>query len=385
MAKSVYKPKASDSIRMLRRRFQLAQQRCALDEVKLTKVHKGLLAQVDNLEAKHNARMLKANKSPNKIYIKLVFGLRRVIMRQYNRLLRECRGICETRSRVFDGCTVEQMEDRAQRLLRVPHDQFRRFDKLSTNEQERRLLELIEEHGEGSGNGGFADSLLLMPGYTSSHVTNELYEEDGKTRRPQFIHEIIDRLLYAVIHPQKFKALFFRKTKKKVQKWNDNWRQIRSEGRLSMVRVLIVLLPHLDFRKSLRIGYTEDRGQSFFGIRLKSIAKKAGLSLDQVNTAIKTLVDMDLFYQGKQPRDTETDENGEVRYIGLPVVRRMKTKLIEALGLSARYLKEIKVSDVNKLTPEQRSHVERFEEVKAMPDSFSAREKAFAEINISLI
>ncbi len=330
------------------KRLKRALVRVAADPVKLEKEYQGILRWLD-VQAEHKIYLdTKYKRTPD---ISSIRSQQKAIKRLYLILQRKLQGVIETRNRIFSDCTPEEREAKMNAILLIPMAEFRHFDRLSPNEQENKLATLIEQHGKVSGN-GFSKNLLNIPGWASPHFTGDLKETDGSNRRPQFVHEMIDRIIYAALHPASFRDIFFRPTdfvdskrkkRKKCQRWNAEWRQIRSEGRMGIVRVLMVLLPAMDFKASLRAGKRSPDG-TFKGIPIEQIAEAAGMSRQSVNTALKTLVDNELLYRGKQAREQyqETDEDGKKqdKWKGLPVVRRFSEKLISALGLGKRWLIE---------------------------------------------
>lgn len=346
--------------------------RSAVDVPTLEKTYMGVCSSYDRLEKKHHANMKRWKKTgqipPGSEYrLQKLHGFRRGIDRLYNKLHRTLRGVIETRNRLFKDCGIEEREGKLQAFLRIPPAAFRHFDKLGPDVQDAELQRLVDEYGAGSKNAGFAPSLLNMPGWTNAHLLGSKKEQDGSRRRAIFQHEMIDRLIYAAMHPQQYKPLFFTPTKKdkktgqrKVTKrWNDSWRQMRSEGRLSMIRVLIVLIMRMDFKKTLRTGKWSDG--DFVGLSRADISDLAGISVHAVKAALRSLVSLNILYSvnkddehGKQPRESYLDDASVLRYKGLPVVRKFTMGLIAGLSLHDQYKA---ILDWDKLTPEQRDEI----------------------------
>lgn len=293
--------------------------RAAVDVESLDQVFDGLMRQYQSRESKCMYRLSQfrskdAHKlEANNAYLKLLKLNQQLLERLYKRIRRPLLGIIETRNRLFKDCSPEERAERTQALLRIPPTEFVRFDKLSSEEQEAELLRLIEVYGQGSKNGGFSPTLLNMPGLLNPHTIGSYRESDGSKRRSLFQWQLIDRLIYAAMHPDKYQHLFFHKTAHVVQRWGKNVRQMRSEGRFAMTKVLIVLVTRLDWKYSLRAGVYNPETKHFMGLSRADIAKAAGISVHAVKEALSNLVALNILHRGKQPREayqeTAYDEN----------------------------------------------------------------------------
>ncbi len=360
-----------------RLRQNLIRAGATLDTGKLDRTYRGVIREVNIREQIHRDYRSQYGRKPSDKILADLERQRRKLTKLYENLKQAQQGIHQTKNRLFNGCTPEEMEAKMQAILNVPLEKFRNFDSLEPEEQERRLMNLMEEYGSVSGN-SYTGNMLLIPDFLSPYILNDEKEQDGSKRRPQFVHEMIDRILYAALYPAQFKALFFRPTKiinketkerKVCKRWHDTHRQIRAEGRLGMVKVLIVLLYRIDFAASLRSGIRHRDG-SFSGVPISDIMEQTGLSRSSVNTAIKTLVDLDLLHSsdGKQPYERYKDADGNTCYKGLPVVRCFKLNLIHRLGLAKRWLTERVKKKAGK-TPELQNLLKELDELHNETDS----------------
>lgn len=319
---------------------------------KLDAAYQGLVKAVNVRERFERESAAKYGRTPNAHRLEVLAGERRALGRVYRYLQRQLEGVLKTKTVIFKDCTLEEREAKERAILLIPQSRLMGLHKLSLEAQEQHLNELIAEYGALSKN-GFSANLLNMPGHYASYLVNENREKDGSKARPIIIHEMIDRLIYAALHPESFKSLFFRPTaknkegeRKLCKRWNDRWRQMRTEGRLGMVKVMIVLLYRTDVLHSLRAGIRHKDGK-FSGIPIsdpktgKGIAELAGMSRSAVNTALASLVEMNILYPGKQPRDSfQNPTDADIRFKGLPVVRKFHLNLIFRLGLADKWRRE---------------------------------------------
>lgn len=354
-----------------RQHFQIKRQkrellRAAVDVETFDRVYKGMMESYKYRLRKENTRLQGWKKDPgkaplSKAYIDHLEHCKKVLTRLYESTRRRVVGIIESRNRIFQDATPEERAGRTAALLRIPPSEFIGFDRLSPDEQDAELLRLVELHGAGSKNGGFADNLLNMPGLVNPHTTGKGVDIDGKRRRTLLQWEMIDRLIYAALHPEKYQHIFFHRTGKTVQRWGKNMRQMRSEGRLAMVRVLIVLILRLDVKKSLRSGIYNPDTDMFEGIPRAKIAEWAGISAHSVKDVLENLVKLEILFPGKQPRESYpgTSEDEPIKYKGLPVVRRFKPTLIA--GLSLEHLHRAAAVSKKDLTPEQLAELREIE------------------------
>lgn len=206
---------------------------------------------------------------------------------------------------------------------------------------------------------------LESPGIVSPYD----FKQKGDVRRPPILIEAIDRLLFASLYPVEFNTLFFHSVTKKSKRWGKKKRLMRIEGRISMVQVLAHLLLVTDI-KSLRSGVYNPVNKQFWGLSRKKLAKKTGLPLSRVKTALHNLVSLGILHKSKQRREKE--ENGDFK--GLPVVRVFTTKLFIALGLGTR-LKEQRNPEIRALLEKER---EKKREDQRLKDE---RDRAEAKVN----
>lgn len=328
-----------------RKNFALKRQkreliRAAVDVETLDTVFGGMIRQYKYREQKVKAALHKYGKDPEKS----AFAKARLtefaqckedLTKLHGRIRRPLVGIIESRNRIFKDATPEERAERTAALLKIPPSEFTGFDALSPDQQDAELLRLVDLHGAGSKNGGYSDSLLNMPGLVNPHTTGKHKDIDGKRRRTLLQWEMIDRLIYAALNPSKYQHIFFHQTDKNVHRWGKNRRQMRSEGRLAMVRVLIVLILRLDINKSLRSGVYNPETDMFEGIPRAKIAEWAGISTHAVKDVLENLVKLHILYPGKQPRESYpgTGADDPIKYKGLPVVRRFTLLLIAGLSL----------------------------------------------------
>lgn len=320
---------------------------------KLDAAYQGLIKAIGVRESFERENAAKYGRTPSAHRLEVLAGERRALGRVYRYLKRQVEGVMKTKLLIFKDCTLEEREAKEQAILLIPQSRLMGLHKLSLEAQEQRLNELIAEYGELSKN-GFSANLLNMPGHYAGYLVGEAVEKDGSKVRPFIIHEMIDRLIYAALYPASFKSLFFRPTaknkesgeRKLCKRWNDRWRQMRTEGRLGMVKVMIVLLYRTDVLHSLRAGIRHKDG-TFSGIPIsdpktgKGIAELAGMSRSAVNTALASLVELNILYPGKQPRDSfQNPTDADIRFKGLPVVRKFHLNLIFRLGLADKWRRE---------------------------------------------
>lgn len=366
------------------KRYKRKLLRVASDLAVLDETYQGIVERYDVILFKYR------NKPKQLEHIKGKFAARkRGLERLYRKLRRTAAGVIDTHNRLFKDCTLEERSAKLNAILRIPPAEYRHFDRLTPDQQVDELQRLIEQYGAGSGNAGFADSLLNMPGWLDPYLTNRKKETDGSKRRAIFQHELIDRLIYAAMHPQDFKQVFFKPTKivnketnerKICKRWSAPWRQMRSEGRLSAIRVLIVLVMRMDFKQTLRTGKWKDGG--FEGLSRKDIADLAGISVHAVKAALKSLCDLNILYRGRQPRDTYMMEGDErIHYKGLPVVRKFTLTLVANLKLDALYRASL---NSDNLTPEQRQQLAELELMGEETGESMAMEKALLAARIAM-
>lgn len=154
-----------------------------------------------------------------------------------------------------------------------------------------------------------------------------------------------------------------------------------------MVRTLIVLLPYLDFRRSMRIGYLDKASGEFKGISRAEIAKRSGLSLESVKGAIKALEEQCLIHKGKQRRE-EVERNGVPGYRGLAVVRCVSANLIVRLGLGERWNNRERKTDkqgTNTMSDDEKALRDQLKYAGIHPEQFTNQEIAAIEIKLALL
>lgn len=378
-------PTSRLKLNRLEKRWANCQYREAYSPDNLKKTFQSILKQIQNKRDKAITVAQNLRRKPPLAYLAALDRVRRKVSRRHASLLKVSQSVATTRSRLFKGLSTEEMNERLGQLLRVPLHEFRGFNKLSGDEQELRFNALLAEYGQGSQNGGFAPALLNMSDvYHDSYMLGSGYETDGSKRRPQFIHEIIERFIAAALEPTKFKQIFFVKTAKEVKKWGHNWRQIRSEGRFAMVKVMIVLLPYLDFRASLRMGIRNHKTGEYSGLSCGEIAKRAGISEDSVDSALRNLENQGLLHPGKQGREFGEKFGGAVGWSGLTVVRCMTSNFIVRLGLGERFCNERKATSAAGLPAELKTVLDDLDYAKLHPEQFTMKEVAFMSMAADL-
>ena len=372
-------------LKVLKKRKALDMLRDARDPEKLTAIHQSNQQQCLAMISKHMKRCKQKNIGHNSAYIKDVEWMMRSLNRLYLRMIQSARGVQNTHNRLFNGLDEDQCTDRYEAMLRIPASKFKDFHKFPEDEQESRMLALIEEYGKGSKNGGFSPSLLNAPGaYHNSYALDDRREGDGSRRRPQFLHELIIRLIYACIHPKQYMLLFFHRTKNVVKRHKAKLRQVRSEGRFAMMRVMMVLIPFMDFRASMRVGFQDGEG-GYRGISRKNIAKRAGISLSSVKEALINLEALGFLTKGKQRRQEYEKADGTTGYVGLATVRCVSQTLIAHLGLTNRFMQERKIKDITELPAQERDLIDELSFAKTHTSMYTAKDIALLEANISLI
>lgn len=316
-------------------------QRAAVDVDTLDKVYRGLMRRYEYRESKIKANLKKFFKSPDQSKSATErlndFKERRTVLDElYVSIRRPLVGIIESKNRIFKDCTPEERAERAKAMLRIPAEMFSHFDNLSSDDQDKELLRLVSEYGTGSKNAGFSPELLNMPGLVNPHTTGNKLETDGSKRRSLLQWEMIDRLIYGGLHPEKYQHIFFHTTDKTVQRWGKNRRQMRSEGRFAMIRVLMVLIIRMDVKASLRSGIYNPKTDMFEGISRADLADAAGISVHAVKHALENLVALNILYPGKQPRESYPGNSSDepLKWKGIPVVRKFTKLLIAGLSLA---------------------------------------------------
>ena len=377
-------PKREFRTKVLLKRFKLDMCREAHNPVNLQTVHDVKQREFAAMHKKHMTSCKKKNISHNPAWISDIEWMSKQLNKLLKRMLEAAKGVQKTHNRLFNGLTEEECDKRYESLLRIPMDKLKDFHKISETDQETKLLALIEEYGSGSKNGGFSPTMLNAPGaYHNSYALDDRREADGSKRRPQFLHELIIRIIYACIHPQQYKALFFHRTKEIVKRHNYKWRQVRTEGRFAMMRVMMVLIPYMDFKASMRAGIKQADG-SYNGISRAEICKRSGLSLDSVKNAISNLEELGFLYKSKQPVEEYEKEDGTTAYKGLSVVRCISQTLIAHLGLTAKWQLVRNVADVTLLPASERDMIDDIAFAKTHPEMYSPKDLALLEANVAL-
>jgi hypothetical protein len=239
-----------------------------------------------------------------------------------------------TRRELLATCkTDEEKEQLLKQYLRVPQHEINGLRKLSQDERVPRLLALMAHYKPG--NGGHDKHHIDRTNYGYNPYDLEQKKDHlGLSRRPQFIYETIDKLLLAVLFPERWRSLFFHKTRYHVAKWKDCSRQIRSEGRESMLKVLIVLLLNFNARRMIS-GIRNDDG-SWRGLEIDEIARRAEISYSRVKEALRNLEALNILWVGKQKREKDKDSD---QWRGFAVVRAFKFTLFAGLKLSEKLAK----------------------------------------------
>lgn len=381
------RPKSYYTLRQVDRRWLLDLKREAYDLDSLDAVLNSIKDQCRNMIHKAQKQASKQNRQVTAHYVEHIKGLVSKATRRHAVISRETASVLDTKSKLFGGLSDLELEDKLKQIMKIPQDSFKGFNKLSPELREARLLELMNEYGKGSKNAGFAAAELNQQGaYRNTYMTNEKREKDGTKRRPQFIHEMISRLIYGCIHPDKYKEIFFQRTDNVVQKWGKKWRQMRSEGRFAMVRVLIVLLPYLDYKRSMRIGYRDKKSGEYLGISRSEIAKRAGISFESVKNALNSLEEQCLIHKGKQRR-VIVEKGGEPSYCGLAVVRCVSVNLMVRLGLGDRWIdreRKIKADDTTAITDKEKDINDQLDYARQHPEQFTNKQIAALEIKAAL-
>ena len=379
---SIYK------LKLIGKRWNLDLQRYAYDLEQLDATMASIKKQCKSMYRKAKEQADKQGKPVSERYVDGIKHLAKVSARRHLRIRQQAESVLQTSKKLFGDVSAEGLDEKFSQIMRIPQEEFIRFNTLPEEEREATLLSLMDQYGAGTKNGGFAKAELNMQGfYHNAHMLGDRQEKDGSKRRPQFIHELISRLIYGCIHPEKFKEVFFQRTQNVVKKWGKKCRQMRSEGRFAMIRVLIVLLPYLDFKRSLRIGYTDKQSGEFLGICRKEIAKRAGISLESVKNAIHALEEQCLIHKGKQRRE-KVERNGVPGFKGLAVVRCVSANLIVRLGLSERWLnRERKVDSQgdSNMPDDEKELRDALDYARIHPEQFSNREIAGLEMKLALL
>ena len=386
-------PTSRMKLNRLEKRWATSQYREAHSPDNLKRTFKTILSQLQNMRNKAITMAQSQRKPSPTAYLHRIEQISKKVSRRHASLFKLSSSLAAAKSRLFKGLTTDDVELRLQQLLRVPLHEFKGFNKLSDADQEARFNALLGEYGQGSKNGGFAPSMMMMSdAYHDSYMLGTRHETDGSKRRPQFIHEIIERLIAAAMAPERYKQIFFVKTSKVVKKWGHNWRQIRSEGRFAMVKVMMVLVPYLDFRASLRMGVRDHKTGEYSGLSIKTIAERAGISEDSVDAALRNLETQGLIHPGQQGRDFGERFGGSVGYKGstvgykgLTVVRVMTPNFIARLGLGERWCNDERNATSEKGLPaELKPLLDELKYAEMHPEQFSAKEVAFMEIAATL-
>lgn len=242
-------------------------------------------------------------------------------------------------SAVFLGAKGELLEtcntdaEKQQLLLnylRIPQHEINALRKLAQAERVPRLRALLEYYKPG--NGGHDKHHLDRTNYGYNPYDLEQRKDHlGLQRRPQFIYDVIDRLFLAVLYPERYRDLFFHKTGYHVSRWGGCTRQIRSEGRESMLKVLIVLLLNFNPRRMIS-GVRKDDG-TWGGLEIEELARRAELSYSRAKEALRNLERTNIIWEGKQKREKD-NETGQWR--GYAVVRAFKFTLFFSLKLGKK-------------------------------------------------
>lgn len=236
-----------------------------------------------------------------------------------------------TRKELLATCASEsEKEELLKKYLRIPQAELNSLRKLSQNERMARLLVLLEQYKGGNGGHDKYHLDRTNYGYNPYHL-DQRKDHLGLRRRPQFIYDAIDKLLLAVLFPERYKDIFFHKTTYHVSRWAGKMRQVRSEGRESMIKVLIVLLLNFNPRRMLS-GIPNGDG-SWRGIRVEEIARRAELPFTRVKEALRNLEAMNILWIGKQRREFDKDTS---QWRGFPVIRAFKFNLFFALKLNKK-------------------------------------------------
>lgn len=231
---------------------------------------------------------------------------------------------------LFGDGHEDEHEDRRAAFNRIPIELFKALDDCEGDERIRMMNTMIDEEMERKGN---RCNHSLKDLYNNGIVHQHDYNPEGKRLLPRIIWDALDRLSYAILFPSKYKKLFFHKTDEKVARWGKKMRQIRTDGRVGMLRVLTVLLEHTDL-KSLRSGHFNKDDGSLSGIRVGTIAKRSNMAVSRVKTALRNLEETQIIHDtdGGKKQQREEDEDGNWK--GFAIVRVFKTHLFEQLGMS---------------------------------------------------
>ena len=232
---------------------------------------------------------------------------------------------------ILAGCQTDGDRQRLlEQYLRVPQFELNGLRKLPKEQRIPRLQALLETYKPG--NGGHDKHHIDRTNYGySPYDFDQKQDHLGLKRRPHFIYETIDKLLLAVLFPEHHRDLFFHKTQYHVSRWGGCSRQIRSEGRESMLKVLIVLLLNFNPRRMIS-GIRNDDG-TWRGLEIEELARRAELSYSRVKEALRNLERLNVLWEGKQKREKD-NETGQWR--GFAVVRSFKFSLFFSLKMTKK-------------------------------------------------
>lgn len=290
------------------------------------------------------------------------------LTRYYRIAVEEERTLKTFRKELLSGKSDDEKRVLLDSYLRVPVQDLLLLRKLGADERAKRLAELMSEALEESkGNkcshnkAHFTEELNHASPYdlkqTIDVYGNPLSGTDKKgKRKPEIIYQVIDRLIFMALIPDKNMTLFYKKVTYKV-KVNGDWlRLIRSEGREAMTKLMIFMLLYWDPR-SMRVGVPTDYDKTTFsGISISTIAQHAGLSISRVTRAMRLLEE-----QGFLHKTTKIDKDGKVKstqqrekdevsgeWRGFPVIRVFTNKIFDSIALDERGEKE-RVKPVHKV------------------------------------
>ncbi len=285
----------------------------------------------------------------------------RLYLKRYYRIaVEEERTLKTFRKELLSGKTDDEKRVLLDSYLRVPIQDLLLLRKLKADERAKRLAKLMalaleESTGNkcGHNKAHFTEQLAHASPYdlrqTTDYYGNPLSASDKKgKRKPEIIYQVIDRLIFMALIPDKNMTLFYKKVNYEV-KVNGDWlRLIRTEGREAMTKIMIFMLLYWDPR-SMRVGVPIDYDKTLFsGISIATIAEHAGLTYSRVTRALRLLEEQGFLHKTskvnkdgkvKSTQQREKDKKtGEWR--GFPVIRVFTNKIFDSVALDQRGEKE---------------------------------------------
>lgn len=293
--------------------------------------------------------------TPNQDFRRLTKADRLYLRRYYQKAVAEVRLLANFRDELLSSTVSDQdKEKRLDAFMRIPNKALVSLRKLKPQDRLKQLNALVEEYGTVTGNGcGHNKDRFTQFGHVSPYDTRSKKDTYGKgKRRPEMIYRLIDQFIFMALIPDFNKSLFFKRTARFVTVNNANLRRIRSEGRESMVKTMIVLLLNWDPR-SMRMGIPTDYDKKeFMGLSVAELAKRAKLSMSRVKTGLRLLEEQDFIHKSYDEFEAKCEKTGEFvkkrsskqrreqnddgGWDTFPVVRVLKPKLFNSMSLDKR-------------------------------------------------